>query len=159
MKITRAQIKDLDTIGAVHSLAWKQAYADIFPAEFLEADSPKARAEEFRESLECNNIHYYLVYEEEVAVGVVKVKVEGGICEICSIYLLAEHRSRGYGSQIMTQLRQIYAEEEMVLWVLEVNIKARCFYENNGFVLTGRSREISRGRQYIQLEYERATRF
>lgn len=76
MKIIRAEIEQADVVGRVHSDAWKQAYADVFPEDFLNEDTSERRAQEFLEACGCKNISYYIVYEEDKAVGIVKVRNE-----------------------------------------------------------------------------------
>ena len=41
MEVTKAQIDHAKEIGRVHSMAWKQAYADVFPDEYIKADTPE----------------------------------------------------------------------------------------------------------------------
>ncbi len=71
-----------------------------------------------------------------------------------SFYILDEYRNKGYGKQVVLYLRKVFDNLKMQLWVLENNRKARCFYENNGFKNTGRTRRINRGNFYTQLLYE-----
>lgn len=43
MEIIKADIRDADVVGYVHSTAWKQAYADVFAEEYLKEDTPEKR--------------------------------------------------------------------------------------------------------------------
>ena len=46
------------------------------------------------------DIHYFLLYSGETAVGMVKVNLCGvESCEISSFYILDEYRNKGYGKQ------------------------------------------------------------
>ena len=154
MKIIEADVLDADLVGYIHSTAWKQAYMDMFPIEYLEADTPDIRAREFRESYMDKGIHYYLIYEDEMVVGIVKVILkENKVCEISSLYILAEYRNKGYGKQVVAYLRNVLHQDKIYLWVLEENLKARRFYENNGFNLTGKTKKINRGKYFTQLQY------
>ena len=154
MKIIEADVVDADLVGYIHSTAWKQAYMEMFPMEYLEADTPDIRAREFIESYKDKGIHYYLIYEDEMVIGIVKVILkENKVCEISSLYILAEYRNKGYGKQVVAYLRNVFRQEKIYLWVLEENVKARRFYENNGFNLTGKTKEINRGEYFTQLQY------
>lgn len=73
MKIVKAGIVHADIIGQVHSRAWRQAYADMFPEEYLCADTPDKRTQEFLESCNNKDSHYFLLYSSEKAAGIVKV--------------------------------------------------------------------------------------
>ena len=76
MKIVRAGINDAKVVGLVHSTAWKQAYENVFPSEYLHSDTPAKRTQEFLESCNNKDVFYYLLYEAELAVVVVKVMKE-----------------------------------------------------------------------------------
>ena len=155
MEIIKADINDARLVGYVHSTAWKQAYVDIFPAEYLSTDTLDKRAHEFQESCINDGINYYLVYEKEKAVGIVKLMyINSENYEIASFYILAEYRNKGYGGQVMEYLKDMFDKANLYLWVLEENRKARHFYENNGFKNTGKTRRICRGNYYTQLQYE-----
>ena len=154
MRIKKADINDAELVGYIHSTAWKQAYNDIFPVNYLEADTPDVRAREFRESCRDERIFYFLLYEDKTAVGIVKVESEWNqSCEILSIYILEEYRNKRYGKQFIAYLKDTLKYKKIYLWVLEENMKARQFYESNGFCLTGKKREINRGKYFKQLQY------
>lgn len=154
MRIIKADIKDAELVGYVHSTAWKQAYKDIFPVDHLEADTSDARACEFREACSDERVLYFLLYEDKTAVGIVIVESKRNeCCEIVSIYILDEYRNKGYGKQFITYLKDTFKYKKIYLWVLEENIKARHFYESNGFCLTGKTRKVDRGKYFNQLQY------
>lgn len=155
MKIVKAEIGHADINGQIHSRAWRQAYADVFPKEYLYTDTQSKRTQEFLESYDNKDIHYFLLYSGETAMGMVKVNLCGvESCEISSFYILDEYRNKGQGKQVVLYLRKVFDNLKMQLWVLENNRKARCFYENSGFKNTGRTRRINRGNFYTQLLYE-----
>ena len=154
MNIIEATYDDADLVGEVHSLAWKQAYKDIFPTEYIMADTTEKRKQEFLESFRKESCKYYLVYENGCCAGVVKVIFDNSICEISSIYFLNEFRNKGLGTETITQLKEIYKDYRMVLWTLEMNTVARKFYEKNGFVITANRRSIDRGKGFVQVQYE-----
>lgn len=153
MKIAKAGIEQADIVGQVHSKAWKQAYADVFPKGFLDEDAPEKRKQEFIDSCGCENVFYYIMYEANIAVGIVKVVDEPVTYEIASFYILEQYRNKGYGKQVISYLEKELDKKRIRLWVLEGNTKARRFYENNGFVNTGNTRMIYRGDSYVQLQY------
>lgn len=155
MEIVRAGINDAEVVGLVHSTAWKQAYENVFPMEYLYSDTPAIRTQEFLESCNNKDVFYYLLYEAELAVGVVKVMKCLDRYEILSFYILEEHRGKGFSKQVVIYLNELLGGEKMQLWVLEDNIKARRFYEDNGFINTGNTRVICRGNSYVQIQYEK----
>lgn len=155
VKISKADIDDAKVVGFVHSTAWKQAYTDVFPEEYLNADTPDKREQEFIEAYKNKNAAYYLMYEDKKAIGILKViDITPKDCEISSFYILDHYRNKGYGKQAVAYLKAVFGTGRIQLWVLEDNLKARQFYENNGFRNTGKKRIISRGSGYTQLLYE-----
>ncbi|MBP3475091.1 MAG: GNAT family N-acetyltransferase [Lachnospiraceae bacterium] len=154
MEIIKADIRDADVVGYVHSTAWKQAYADVFAEEYLKEDTPEKRTQEFLQACNDKDIYYYMIREQEKTVGIIKVVVSCDVCEISSFYLLEEYRNKGYGKQVIMLLKTIFNSMKIQLWVLKDNIKARRFYEKNGFKSTGRERYIDRGNYHTQIQYE-----
>ena len=154
MRIIKATAEHADMVGYIHSNAWKSAYQDIFPKEYLEADTIDKRKEEFKASLAYDNIAYYLVFEDDNAAGIVKILTENSVCEVAAVYFLEEYRNKGYGTETLTYIKNIYQDHRIVLWVLKENLKARQFYEKNRFAATGESRTIHRGDEYVQVKYE-----
>ena len=121
----------------------------------VDSDSPSARREEFIRSLDDKYCVYLLLEEEGQAAGIVKLLANGDEVEIASIYLLEEFRGRGVGRQTIEYLFSEYKDFRIVLWVLEVNLNTRAFYEKCGFELTDKVRQIDRGGEFKQLMYAR----
>lgn len=154
MKIIKATPEYADLVGFIHFNAWRSTYRDIFPKEYLATNTVGKRKEEFMDSLAYDNIQYYLVSVGDNVIGIVKVKAEENVCEISAIYFLEEYRNRGYGTETLSYLKNIYHGYRIVLWVLQENMKTRRFYEKNCFAAAGETRIIDRGNEYIQVKYE-----
>lgn len=152
MKIIKATLKDSDIVAKIHSTAWKQAYENVFPVEFIQDDSIAKRKEEFLESWNEKEIDYFIIFDEE-PVGMMKIKHCEKICEILSIYLLKQQWNKGFGTQAMRYILKTYSFMEIYLWTLENNVNAQKFYEKLGFSKTGEKRKINRGKEFIQLKY------
>ena len=153
MVIRRATIEDADIVGKVHSDAWKQTYQRVFSKEYLDSDSPSARRDEFLRSLDDKQCVYLLLEEEGQAVGIVKLIDRGDEIEIASLYILEEFRGRGFGHKTMDYIFSEYKGLRIVLWVLDMNIKACIFYQSCGFQLTDKVRLIDRGSKFKQEMY------
>jgi ribosomal protein S18 acetylase RimI-like enzyme len=155
MVILKATKEDADVIGKVHSDAWKQTYQGIFSQEYLDSDSPSVRREEFLRSLDDKRCVYLLIEVDDRAIGIAKLVEHGDEVEISSIYILEEYRGRGLGRKTLEYIFSEYKDHCIVLWVLEVNLNARAFYEKCGFELTDKVRVIDRGGEFKQLMYVR----
>lgn len=153
MRVRIAVPEDSEIVGEVHSKAWKSAYRGIFPDDYIDADTASKRTEEFLDGIMDDKCTYFLLEEAGRAAGIVKTREENNTLEIESIYILDEYRGKGTGGQFMDYIKTYKHFDSIFLWVLEANEKARRFYENNGFVLTGDSRTIDRGVELKQLRY------
>jgi ribosomal protein S18 acetylase RimI-like enzyme len=62
-----------------------------------------------------------------------------GKAELICIHSLPNNWHKGYGSMMMNRVLKDIKESgysEVVLWVFRENLRARAFYEANGFALT-----------------------
>ena len=114
------------------------------------------RYAEFLRSIEYERCVYLLLEENSRAAGIVKLFSDGSKIEIASIYILEEFRGRGFGRKALEYIFSEYKGFRIVLWVLEVNLNARAFYEKCGFELTDKVRQIDRGGEFKQLMYARS---
>ena len=146
--------KDADTVGQVHSSAWKSAYLGIIPDDFIDSDTAEKRKTEFLESIKDKNCTYYLLEESNQVAGIVKAHKSNNILEVESIYILSEFRGKGLGKQFFDFIKANRSECSIFLWVLEANTNARHFYESIGFIPTGDTRTITRGVKLTQVRYE-----
>lgn len=150
----QATVAHASLVGEIHSLAWQQAYEGLFPAEYIDTENLEKRKQEFKDALQDERYQYFLVYDEDICVGIVKIFMENEDCEIASIYFLKKYCGRGLGRKVIAQLVEMYKDYYIYLWTLEENHMARRFYEKNGFVLTGNVRNIMRGKNFAQVKYE-----
>ncbi len=154
MEIIKAEKENAEVVGQIHSKAWKQTYTDVFPSEYLTEDTPKKRAQEFLDTCTNENVLFFLICEDEKAIGIAKLEEDVDSVEIVSLYILEEYRNNGFGKQMLAYINSLWKTKDIRLWVLKDNLKARNFYEKNGFVSTGFERTIWRGNTYEQLQYE-----
>ena len=153
MQIIKANLEYADIVAEIHSKAWKQAYKGIFPSYFLEKESVLKRKREFLDSCADKNTDYYLIIDDK-PVGIVKIKNDENVCEILSMYILDEARNKGIGTKTIQTIVNKYYPKVLVLWTLEQNKSARCFYEKNGFRKVDEERIINRGKDFVQVKYE-----
>lgn len=125
-------------ISKIYEESWKFAYRGILPQNYLDSISQGRWVsnldEQGRKTLVC--------IDEGRMVGVCsfcKSRLERlqGWGEIISIYLFPEYIGKGYGKILMkTALSELKKRgyENVFLWVLEENIRARNFYERFGFL-------------------------
>ena len=95
--------------------AWKQAYYEMFPMAYPDEDTPQTRTNEFLEACNNNGINYHIIYEDAMAVGIVKVVFEvNKVCEISGFYILEEYRNRGYGRQVIAYMSDVLVTDRKI---------------------------------------------
>jgi ribosomal protein S18 acetylase RimI-like enzyme len=85
-------------------------------------------------------------------------EAEHARAELYAIYVLPGYWSGGVGRALMNTVLALAAEAgytDVSLWVLEANARARQFYEDSGFRLTGESGIIGGLRGLTQVRYRR----
>ena len=127
-------------ISKIYEESWKFAYNGIIPQDYLDSISEGR----WVSSLDDRNWKILVCVDDGRIVGTSsfsKSRFEQFQWwgEIISIYLLPEYIGKGYGKILMEATllelkRQGY--ENVFLWVLEENIRARDFYERFGFFPT-----------------------
>lgn len=80
-----------------------------------------------------------------------------GFGEIVAIYFLPEYMGKGYGKELLrVAIRQLkkLGFQEIFLWVLEDNLRARRFYEKEGFSFSGNYQEdMIGGKKLREMQY------
>ncbi len=131
---------DRMAISEIYEESWKCAYKDIIPQSYLDS-IPRGR---WASNIDNQDRKTLICVDNDKIVGTssfCKSRFEQfqGWAEIISIYLLPDYIGKGYGKLLMESAllklkRQGY--ENVFLWVLEENIRARDFYTKFGFMLT-----------------------
>jgi ribosomal protein S18 acetylase RimI-like enzyme len=141
-----AQLEDARQIAEVHVATWQAAYRGILPDSTLDEVSVEARTELWQERLSQKG-------DATTLVLLVDGKIVGWIglgpardldCDpvrtqqVYGLYLLADYWGQGHGKRLYgtgeDRMRQSGATEA-ILWVLRDNVRARRFYEGQGFSL------------------------
>lgn len=151
MTIRLATVADANSIAAIHIAAWRMAYAEHMPADFLKALTVEDRTEAWKHALEAPGPGITIVLEQ--AQQVIGFCVYGpsrdadalpnSTGELLAINLHPLYWRRGLGT---TMCQYVLADGEkrkwqsLSLWVLTKNLSARRFYEGLGFVWDGTER-------------------
>ena len=133
-----------DDIGAICDIychSWRAAYRGSVPQDYLDA----LDGSRWRPALENSGFESYVVMDGEAYAGTSIIcpsrdeKMQGW-GEIVAMYLLPEYFGKGYGQLLLECVVNALKEkgfEDIYLWVLDENKRARRFYEKNGFEKTG----------------------
>ncbi|MDD4000535.1 MAG: GNAT family N-acetyltransferase [Bacilli bacterium] len=132
--------EDAEQKGFVHFTSWKETYTGLMPEEYLDKLDLET----------CINIARK--YPQNTMVAVVKNIIVGfsgyledsrdissvkPSSEIMAIYILKEYQRKGIGYALIQESLKRVSKKNVILFVLEENIKAIIFYERIGFEFTG----------------------
>lgn len=143
-KIREAFQSDCAGIGKVYCDSWKTAYQTMLPQTYLDSLTVENCTPD---KLLANNI---VLAKQERVLGIchfseARNRNEKEWGEIVAIYLLPEIWRRGQGCELLRySLGKMKKNgfKHICLWVLKDNVRARKFYEKNGFQISGNEREI-----------------
>lgn len=139
MEIRKAVLEDVGDISRIHALSWKSAYSGIVPQAYLDGLKEDFWVSAFTFWIKENALMVKLVLENGNPIGCAAYGKSRDKClpdwgEIVSIYLLPGYFGRGYGKRLLESalldLKQT-GYQNIYLWVLKENQKARYFYEKN----------------------------
>lgn len=160
--VRRAIINDAQVLAAIHVTSWQATYKGIFSDEFLAGLDPNVRVPWFSRQIE--NGASILVAPDEAPQGFCwfgdpfAEEDETGWAEVYSIYVHPEQWGAGHGYQLLNTAEYEMAAagyERVFLWVLDRNLRARDFYERQGWRLAKplKLEEIG-GVQITEVRYE-----
>lgn len=143
MKIRLAQMTDARSIAEVHVASWQSAYRGILPDKMLANLSVETRSKNWQVWLERSQGQTLVLEVDEQVMGFVmfgptrdKDVDRHKVGEIYAIYLHPHIWRCGYGRKLVNEVKTLLQCEgctELLLWVLEGNQAAICFYEKVGF--------------------------
>jgi GNAT superfamily N-acetyltransferase len=155
VRVVRATAQDAELCFGIARAAAVAGFQHVFPSDLYEFPAEAIRAD-WASALDDPNAETYIAVESDVAVGV--VSLSGGVLQ--TLYVTPESWGRGTGSALhdlaLDRLRERNVQEA-VLWTLAENHRARTFYQNRGWSLTGRTRVVPYPPHPIDVEYARST--
>jgi GNAT superfamily N-acetyltransferase len=135
-----AVLDDAEAIAVVHHTAWVQTYSHLLPARHWESDTVERRRQAWHDQLSKHDVGYPMVaVVDEQVVGFARAgstRVKDGVSpartdELWALYVRSENHGTGVGVQLLDAVLPPARPAE--LWVVEVNARARGFYEKQGF--------------------------
>lgn len=152
---------DRNAISLIYEESWKYAYKGIVPQAYLDS----IPAGQWATKLDQEGVGSLVAVEDGKLIGTSSYCksrwAEFGECgEIISIYFLPQYMGRGYGKKLLNAVvskLQGLGFEDIFLWVLEENERARTFYERCGFIATEHHMEYEIGGKMLrEIQYRYA---
>ena len=151
MPLRRARPADARAIAELHVATWKAAYPGLLPRDYLEALTPEDRLSGWEEALASSPWPVVLVAESgRDLLGVASLGpsadegADGSVGEVQTLYVGPATWHRGVGTALLEEACRELAGAGFTtatLWVLDVNERARRFYEGNGWRPDGATKE------------------
>ena len=150
-------------ISRIYEESWKFAYQGIVPQDYLDS-IPAGR---WADCLDREGVNSIIMVENEEIIGTSsycrsRSPEFSDFGEIISIYLLPQYIGRGYGRQLLDAAVRELTElgfQDIFLWALAENQRARKFYDKNGFMQTEHCMEhVIGGKKLLEVQYYRAVR-
>jgi ribosomal protein S18 acetylase RimI-like enzyme len=146
MDIRPARMQDVPAIAAVHVRSWQAAYRGLLPQAYLDGLDPGQRIGQWERSVSAAGRPDGGTLVADAA-GRLSGFVSYGPArdddadarpagEIYAIYLLPDAWDAGIGRQLMAAALDRLGEagfDQVILWVLDTNARARRFYEAGGW--------------------------
>lgn len=132
---------DRSALSRIYEESWKSAYRGIIPQSYLDSIAPGLWIPNF----DRVGLYSLVLIENGSFIGSAsycpsRFDKYKGFGEIVSIYLLPEYMGRGFGKPLLDAAMAALAGmgfQDLFLWVLEENFRARRFYEKAGFSPSG----------------------
>ena len=147
IEVRKATVQDASAIAVVHVRSWQVAYRGHMPDEYLDGLDVEKRVSMWRQlTQETDQIVLVAENEEGDIVGFSLLgpsrdaDTDANTAEVAAIYVHPEKWKQGIGRALLSEsLDQVRARkfDQLTLWVLEGNQRARSFYESFGFIQDG----------------------
>jgi ribosomal protein S18 acetylase RimI-like enzyme len=150
MGIRPARMEDVPEIAVVHVRSWQAAYRGLLPQAYLDGLDPSQRIGQWERSLSAADWSHGGTLVADAG-GRLSGFVSYGPArdddadskragEIYAIYLMPAVWGKGIGRQLMAVALGRLSEagfDQVILWVLDSNVRARRFYEAGGWLADG----------------------
>lgn len=156
--IRKAETADKSALGRIYCEAWKEAYKDLLPKEYL------ANLNEELCTPKTNNLQNYFVAETENIVaglinyGVSRDNANEKTGKIRAIYILPQFWRKGLGKTFFRTAQGEMKKQgytSAYLWVLEQNERAVKFYEKMQMRRTKEKRTVNlNGTLLTEIKFE-----
>ncbi len=140
--LRKATMQDVSRIAEIIVFGKRVAYRPIFNNDVVSFNELQVinLIEEYRNNPTL--VNNMLVYDDGIIKGVINRVFKDDAVEICEFYVEPFFKGNGIGKELIQQVileARTSKRNKIFLWVIEDNLSARKFYENNGFLASGKT--------------------
>jgi ribosomal protein S18 acetylase RimI-like enzyme len=169
-QVRKAKAEDAVGIAFVHVRSWQVAYRGHMPDELLDGLDVEKRANMWCELIQNPDKIIFVAEDREnnivgfSALGASRdADATPNTADVSAIYVNPEQWGKGIGRALLAaSLDRVQKCEfdEITLWVLEANRRARDFYQSFGFTEDGATKADDQGQGFVvrELRYRRSLR-
>ena len=163
-KIIRAKKENAHEMALLHAISWEQAYSGIIPENIINDFTIEKREKIFSSAISSNPEEYYIFKVDDNLAGIASLNksheknAPDYIGEIYSIYFHPKYwgtPATYYGLQFCVDRLKTLGFKTVTIWVLNDNIRAKKFYEKNGFIPDGNYQEMELGKKLLEIRYSK----
>jgi GNAT superfamily N-acetyltransferase len=157
--VRAAVAADAHDVARVHVRSWQSAYRGLIAQEYLDGLEPEVWASRYTFGRVGLQLPSTLVAVDGSTIcglattGLCRDKDSPSFGELMAIYVDPAYMRIGVGRLLMTAARERLRRvgvREALLWVLEGNVRARRFYERDGWRFDGTFRTVTFGDLPVQ---------
>lgn len=141
--IRQADKQDIPRIAEIIVFGKRVAYRPIFKNDFVSFNELQVVDLYEKYKRNPNILDGMMLYDDGIVKGVINGHPEENkIFEITEFYVEPFFVGQGIGTLLMKQMIQQIKKkgfQKIILWVIKDNVRARKFYEVNGFVNSGKT--------------------
>jgi L-amino acid N-acyltransferase YncA len=162
VEVRKATVEDASAIAFVHVRSWQVAYRGHMPDEFLDGLDVEKRTNMWCEvTQEPGKIILVAEDREGNIVGFSALgpsrdaDANPNTAEVGAIYVHPEKWGKGIGRALLSASLDHVRKckfDQVTLWVLEANQRARSFYESFGFIQDGAMKDDDDGKSFAVRE-------
>ena len=135
MEIVKITENNICEAGSIHSESWKDSHKGFCTDEFVSRHTKEAQTEYIRSEIAKGKNFYMLVADKPVGI----VSLQNSLIE--NLYVLPAEQRNGYGTRLLRYVLQ-QCNDVPSLWILSNNERADAFYRKNGFVESGKRKQL-----------------
>ena len=149
MRVRKAELGDMKRMGEIMARSFRAAFADFVSPETMEACAREDSCAELLEGIFREGNMRFLIGDNS---GMLVWRHDGDKAEIMALHSLPESVGSGLGEALLTEAMEEIGGRPVCLWVFRDNLRARRFYEKQGFRHDGTER-VSEFDGAVELRY------